>query len=73
MSIPLSLTDECCPACRTPNPLEIVHGAASAEMVDAEAAGLIALGGPVVTDDDPAYRCRRAGCGREWGRIDWAA
>lgn len=67
------LIDENCPECRTPNPLEIVHGAASDEMREAAADGIIALGGPVVADDDPAYRCRRVGCGREWGRIDWAA
>jgi len=66
------LIDENCPACCTPNPLEIVHGAASLEMLDAQAAGLIALGRPVVSDDDPAYRCRLGGCGSEWGRIDWA-
>ncbi|MCY7325456.1 MAG: hypothetical protein LH605_04910 [Microbacteriaceae bacterium] len=65
------LIDERCPQCDSTNPLEIVHGEASSEMLAAADAGLIAIGGPVVADDNAAYRCRRLGCGVEWGRVDW--
>lgn len=54
-----------CPSCATPNPLEILYGLPSNEMQLAESEGAIALGGCIVGDDSPAYRCRD--CGHEFG------
>jgi hypothetical protein len=54
-----------CPSCTTPNPLEILYGLPSNEMQLAESEGAIALGGCIVGDDSPAYRCRD--CGHEFG------
>lgn len=67
-----TLTDEQCPACRLGDPLEIVYGPPSDEMVAAAAAGVIALGGGSATGPgDAAFRCRGAECDAEWGLIDW--
>jgi rubredoxin len=57
--------DIACPSCTTPNPLEILYGLPSNEMQLAESEGAIALGGCIVGDDSPAYRCRD--CGHEFG------
>ncbi len=59
--------DIACPKCETSNPLEIIYGFPSEEMFGAESSGSIALGGCVVQDDNPAYRCRR--CGHEFGEV----
>ena len=56
-----------CPKCETPNPLEILYGLPSPEMMDAEAMGTISLGGCVIQGDDPAYQCRD--CGERFGTI----
>ena len=54
-----------CPSCTASNPLEILYGLPSNEMQLAEVEGAIALGGCIVGDDSPAYRCRD--CGHEFG------
>jgi hypothetical protein len=59
---------ESCPRCATNNPLEIVYGAPSREMFDSALAGIIALGGGLVDDSSPAFRCRRPECDTVWGR-----
>jgi DNA-directed RNA polymerase subunit RPC12/RpoP len=56
-----------CPSCTTPNPLEILYGLPSNEMQLAESGGAIALGGCIVGDESPAYRCRD--CGHEFGEV----
>jgi|GEM_PF-1028574 len=59
--------DIACPSCTATNPLEILYGLPSHEMQLAEFQGSIALGGCVVGDESPAYRCRD--CGHEFGEV----
>lgn len=54
-----------CPNCDAGNPLPIVYGLPDLEAARKAEAGEIALGGCVVTGDDPRWRCRT--CGYEWG------
>jgi len=56
-----------CPTCETPNPIEILYGSPSPEMMDAEAMGTITLGGSATLDDNPAYQCRQ--CGERFGTV----
>lgn len=58
-----------CPECGTTDPIEILYGYPSGEMFEAAEAGLIALGGCIVDPDNPAYRCRNADCGKEFGKL----
>ena len=58
-----------CPVCGTTDPIEILYGYPSAEMMDAASEGLIALGGCIVDPENPAYRCRNSECGAEFGRL----
>ena len=60
-------TEISCPTCETPNPIEILYGLPSPEMVDAEAMGTISLGGSATQGDDPAYQCRQ--CGERFGTV----
>ena len=59
--------DIACPSCTATNPLEILYGLPSHEMQRAESEGAIALGGDIIGDDSPAYRCRD--CGHEFGEV----
>ena len=59
--------DIACPSCTATNPLEILYGLPSHEMYLAEFQGSIALGGCIISDDNPAYRCRD--CGHEFGEV----
>lgn len=56
-----------CPTCETPNPIEILYGSPSPEMMHAEAMGTISLGGNTDRDDNPAYQCRD--CGEKFGSV----
>ncbi len=56
-----------CPKCATTNPVEIVYGMPSDEMQQAAAEGHIALGGCVISGDDPAFICRN--CGEQFGTV----
>lgn len=58
-----------CPMCGTTEPLDIVYGLPSNEMMDAASEGAIVLGGCIIGDDPPAYRCRNEDCGNEFGRL----
>jgi hypothetical protein len=62
-------SDVSCPQCGTTDPIEIVYGLPSGEMMDAAEAGAIALGGCVINDDNPAYQCRNDTCGHSFGQI----
>ncbi len=62
-------SDVSCPHCGTTDPIEIVYGLPSGEMMEAAEAGAIALGGCVINDDNPAYQCRSDACGQAFGRI----
>ncbi|MEY4312501.1 MAG: hypothetical protein RLZZ319_10 [Actinomycetota bacterium] len=56
-----------CPKCETTNPLDIVYGMPSDEMQVAETEGAIILGGCVINNDSPVYRCRS--CDHEFGEF----
>ena len=62
-------SDVSCPKCGTTDPIEIVYGLPSSEMIEAAAEGAIALGGHVIRDDIPAFLCRNDGCGHKFGRL----
>jgi ribosomal protein L37AE/L43A len=61
-----------CPKCGSPKVLSISYGFPSAETLKAAQEGKIALGGCVIKDGAPTWRCDE--CGHEWGelRIDLA-
>ena len=61
--------DIACPMCGTTDPLEIIYGSPSTEMMEARAAGFIELGGLMVGPDAPAYHCRNSGCGNSFGSV----
>lgn len=67
----ITISAQTCPACGTANPLEIVYGVPSAEMLDAVAAKVIWLGGEVADDASAAFACRSEKCDMQWGVIDW--
>lgn len=68
MSLFVDPSNLSCPHCGTTDPIEIVYGFPSGEMMEAASSGAIALGGCVVDDNDPAYRCRNESCGQAFGR-----
>jgi len=55
-----------CPKCDTGNGVDIVYGMPSPELAEQAEQGLIALGGCVVEDNQPVYRC--LACGFEWDK-----
>ncbi len=55
------------PTCHGQPMRPIVYGMPDAELVEASARGEIEIGGCVVSDDMPAFRCRT--CRRTAGRI----
>jgi len=58
---------EPCPTCAsTDKVIPIVYGEPTSETWELVRAGRVALGGCVVTGDDPAWRCRS--CGADFGR-----
>jgi len=69
----LSLFDDpstvTCPQCGTAEPIEIVYGFPSSEMMEASAIGLISLGGCIVDESSPRFRCRADECRREFGEL----
>ena len=62
-------SDVSCPSCGTTDPIEILYGLPSSEMMEAADAGVIALGGCIVHPDNPAYRCSNSECGTEFGQL----
>jgi hypothetical protein len=60
-----------CPQCSATNPLEIIYGFHSAEMISAAKHGEIALSADIESPDCPAFRCRNDECTHEWGAIEW--
>jgi hypothetical protein len=61
----LRLRRPACPACRSGDVVQILWGEPSPEAAEMAEAGRIALGGCVVTGDDPVWRCKA--CGRDFG------
>lgn len=58
-----------CPQCGATDPIDIIYGFPSSEMMEAASQGAIALGGCIMHDDNPAYVCRNESCGHEFGRL----
>lgn len=54
-----------CPQCAMNNPIEVVYGDPSDEMLTAATTGAILLGGAPLDDVNPAYECRA--CGTRFG------
>ena len=55
-----------CPRCGAAAPLPIAYGEPTAETFEAAKRGELALGGCVVTENDPAWWCRA--CEHEYGK-----
>ena len=53
-----------CPSCGTSEVLRIVYGLPDHELAEQARQGKVALGGCVITGEDPEWRCGR--CGHEW-------
>lgn len=53
-----------CPRCGQRTGLPLVRGFPSYELIELVEAGAVALGGCVVSGEDPEFRC--ATCGHEW-------
>lgn len=58
-----------CPECGTTDPIEILYGFPSSEMMEAADNGFIALGGCIIAPENPAYRCRNSDCNAEFGSL----
>jgi hypothetical protein len=61
-----ALTTDACRSCGSPEIISIGYGYPSPEMFAAAEAGVIELGGCVVTGDGPAWRCKA--CGSAFGQ-----
>ena len=57
--------DEICPKCTTQG-LVIVYGYPNEDDIDAAEAGLVVLGGCLLTSEDPCWQCPQ--CDFRWGR-----
>jgi hypothetical protein len=57
-------TARICPVCGTPDARPIVYGLPSGALFDDPS---IVLGGCMVTDEDPAFRCRNPSCNEGFG------
>jgi hypothetical protein len=53
-----------CPRCRRIAGVVIVYGMPGADLFEAAEKNQLALGGCVIFEDQPDYRCRQ--CGHEW-------
>ena len=69
MSLFDDLSNIACPLCGATNPIEIVYGLPSSEMMLASEEGWIALGGCIIDSDAPAYVCRSESCGHRFGKL----
>jgi hypothetical protein len=57
-----------CPRCQSDAVLPIVYGLPSPAMVEASAAGQVALGGCMVTPESPDWQCEV--CDHEWRGVE---
>ncbi|MFM6968746.1 MAG: hypothetical protein ACKOWN_07505 [Microbacteriaceae bacterium] len=62
-------SDVSCPVCGTTDPLEIIYGLPSIEMMTASTEGKIALGGCIIDPESPAYMCRNESCNKRFGSL----
>ena len=63
---PIYYAGPLCPDCNSREVVRILYGFPSQEASDAAERGEVALGGCVINDDDPEWRCRV--CGRRFRR-----
>lgn len=54
-----------CPRCASPS-VPIVYGLPAPELFAAADRGEVSLGGCLIVDDAPQFRCRGVGCGLEF-------
>lgn len=55
-------------SCGASEVLRIVYGLPDVELAEEAELGKVALGGCVITGEDPEWQCAK--CGREWGRAN---
>ena len=55
-----------CPTCGHRSGVRIVYGMPDFELFEQSERGLVALGGCIITDADPTWRCLEEECGAEW-------
>lgn len=55
-----------CPKCKKRTGVDIVYGMPSPELFEQAEQGLVALGGCVIEDNQPDYRCQE--CRFEWNK-----
>ena len=55
-----------CPQCGNRSGVRIVYGMPDAELFEQAERGLVALGGCIIVDPQPSWRCLRIECGTEW-------
>ena len=56
---------DACPSCGASEVLRIVYGLPDQELAEEARLGKVALGGCVITGEDPEWQCAK--CGREFG------
>jgi hypothetical protein len=57
-----------CPECRSLEVIPIVYGLPGTELTEQAERGEVALGGCILTGNDPAWHC--TACEHRWGRTD---
>jgi hypothetical protein len=63
-------TTTACPRCGSRS-IPIVYGLPGMELFEAADRGEVALGGCVIEDGAPEWRCRGVDCGLEFGATSW--
>lgn len=58
----------CCPECGSVDVIPIVYGKPGTELMEQAERGEVALGGCILTGNDPAWHC--PACEHRWGRTD---
>ena len=55
-----------CPTCGNRTGARIVYGMPDVELVEQAQRGEVSLGGCLIFDGQPTWRCLHVGCGAEW-------
>lgn len=59
-------TTSICPKCGNDTGIPIVYGLPGPDLMESAQRGEVMLGGCLVMDENPDWRCTDAGCGHEW-------